>query len=1059
MNRFLLLLALALTATTLQAKQVKVDKAKSIALQFMQTSTMAKSNATNKSVGTELNLVYTATVDDAIATRAAATTSNLFYVFNQADNGGFVIVAADDAVSPILAYSHENSFQADNIPCNVKAVLDTYRDAITAAIESGVDASAEWNNVATRASESTEGSYLVTSKWGQGYPYNAKTPVIAEEHCVTGCVATAMAQIMYYWKYPKAGTGSHEYYWNGGGKMLSADFTEPFDWANMRDTYDYNTAYTQDEVDAISHLLSQCGISVDMDYYDQSGASTTTMRNSLCNYFGYSSAQACSYSLTNVGQTEWIRIIKEEIDNGRPIVYSSNGHAYICDGYNSSDYLHVNFGWSGGSDGFYQFMGTNAYLNRTYQNMECGLIPSDKSPYSDDYVNTYSFKCSSDESTVASGTQLTFYVNLKHSETVSIDAVTVVKVDGNNNILEDMGITNYTSISDQSYYASCSVSNLYNDQEDNAEYTFMPAYKVDGKWIVATDATPIVKNVKQMSSCSATNMYISFYSNRKTMLVGDVNRQYVIIKPSGDNFKGTIEVTVNNEAGKTVYKQTSNVVLLSGSWTPLPVDYRFMEAGTYTFNVVAYNSAGTKIKTAALELTVYEETYLTYFGYDTSKYDKVAELYPNAMVFSPNTTVHLKASFHNPTSQSVTKTYAISSQAKYYNDVTASSVLAEKTITIPANGDASAYIDVVVGSDDTSSYNYFVLAEKSDDSSYSSPSTDKTATSTPKNYIRYTVGTPQMIFSKAPTVSGEDALTLHVNTEAWMTFYLQVQDAGLSQTAGYSLIARLYDGDKQVGEYKGTLDGISDYQFSWPIGGFNVSPGTYTLKFALDQMGTEYEIKDTSGSVAAYSVKIKNPDLLPEQTRILNGSEDYRFSKNNTTLQKGETTKLKFALTNPHSTKFVGTIKVAETSQVTPCLESEEKQITIDGNGSENVYGELSVTVPTNYRYSGITYKLFAKSQYDDEYRAISNASFYATISNASGIDNTTIGNGASYTDGVITTDGNIDDARVFDTAGRNVAGYTVKGNTLDLRTLPKGVYVVKIDTENGAPIKVKVVR
>lgn len=1056
----LLLFVLTLTATSLQAKQVNVDKAKDIALQFMQTGTMAKANASNKAGGSALNLVYTATADNRITTRAASSPNNLFYVFNQSDNGGFVIVAADDAVSPILAYSHENSFDADNMPCNVKAILNTYRDAITEAIANGTDASNEWTSMAKAAEASTDGDYLVKSKWGQGYPYNAQTPILADEHCVTGCVATAMAQIMYYWKSPSQGIGSHEYYWAGGNKMLSADFSEAIDWANIHDAYDNDSAYTQKEIDAISHLLLQCGVSVDMDYYDQSSASTTTMRNALCKFFGYSKPMACNYSLSDVGETEWMRIIKEEIDNGRPIVYSSNGHAFICDGYNSSDYLHVNFGWGGYSDGFYQHMGTNAYLNRSYQEMECGLSPSDKSSYTNDYVKTSSFTCSSKNVKEESGTQLSFYITLKHSEAVNIDDVSVVRVDKDNNILENLGTTDYAVLSEEEYYARSVASNIFNFNEDDVEYIFMPAYKVAGEWKVATDATPIVKSVAQMKSCSATDLGINFYYFKDRMKVGEINRQYVIFKPYDDNFKGTIEITVNNEAGKTVYTQTSNVVLPQSTWTPLPVDYVFLETGTYTFNVVAYDASGTKIKTTSLDLVVYDEIYLTEFGYDLSKYDKVAELYPNSMVFAPNATVHLKANIHNPLDESTTKTYGVANQAEWYTTSdTKGLVQNEKTVTIPANGDVSVYFDVAANEVNSNSNPYFVLVEKLESGTWTSPGQDNTATNTPNSYIRYKVETPQMIFSKTPTVSGEDTLTLHANQDAWMTFYLQVQDAGLSQTVGYTLIARLYDGNNKVGEYKGTLDGIYDYQFLWLIGGFNVNPGKYTIKFALDQMGTEYEIKDASGNVAAYNVEVKNPDLLPGQSHILNGSENYIFSKNNSELQKGVATKLKFALTNPHSEKFIGTIKVKEYFEVTPCIESEEKPITIDGNNSENVYGEISVTVPTGYRYSGITYRLFAKSQYDDDYRAISSASFYATITNPSGIDNATIDNGMTITDGKITAGSNITGVSVYDVSGNLVNGYVVNANTIDLQSLPSGVYVVNIDIEGNEPIKVKVVK
>lgn len=352
MKKFLLLTTVIASCLSLQAKQVDTNKAKSIALQFMESG-----STTRSARSADLNLVYTATSNDASpATRSQANGNNLFYVFNQSDDKGFVIVAADDAVSPILAYSRENSFKADNMPCNVKVILDGYRSAIAEAIANGNDASSEWSDVGTRAEDTANEEYLLKTKWDQGWPFNAQTPKLAGEHCATGCVATAMAQIMYYWKYPQIDSEPHSYHWLGGDKTLSADMSKNFDWENMRNTYASNESFTEAEVQAVSHLMLQCGIYADMNYFNASSATKCNAEAALSYYLGYSKKSISNLSLDQTGQTKWMRIVKGEIDSKRPVLYTNYGHAFVCDGYDSSDRLHLNLGWGGSSDGFYKFM-------------------------------------------------------------------------------------------------------------------------------------------------------------------------------------------------------------------------------------------------------------------------------------------------------------------------------------------------------------------------------------------------------------------------------------------------------------------------------------------------------------------------------------------------------------------------------------------------------------------------------------------------------------------------------------------------------------------------------
>ena len=187
-----------------------------------------------------------------------------FYVFG--GENCFVIVSADDCVKPILGYSDENPFGTDAMPENAYGWLKGYDEQIQFAIDNQIKASSDvqikWQNlkagIVSQEKSTNSISPLLQTKWNQGSPFNALCP----SGTVTGCVATAMAQVMKYWNYPSHGVGSHSYSWNG--RTLSADFgNTSYDWDNMKGTY---SSYTNDEKLAVATLMYHCGVSVDMNY-------------------------------------------------------------------------------------------------------------------------------------------------------------------------------------------------------------------------------------------------------------------------------------------------------------------------------------------------------------------------------------------------------------------------------------------------------------------------------------------------------------------------------------------------------------------------------------------------------------------------------------------------------------------------------------------------------------------------------------------------------------------------------------------------------------------------
>lgn len=1070
------LTVLFLATITANAKQVDADKAKNVALQFMQTSNSAKGNTSRSLSAANLELVYTATADaKATATRAKAATNNLFYVFNQQDGKGFVIVAADDAVSPILAYSRENKFCADDMPCNVKAVLDSYREAITAAIDSGADASAEWNNAATAAKASTDGSNLVKTQWDQSYPYNNQAPVLGEEHCLTGCVATAMAQVMNYWQYPQRGTGSNSYYWDGGDQILSTDFSQDFDWSNMLDSYPYDSTFTQAEQDAVAYLMAQCGRSINMAYYRGSGASVSTMRNALIDNFGYSEDYIRSLTLGNTTQAEWLSTIKAEIDAGRPVVYSSSSHAFICDGYDSSNKLHVNFGWSGNSDGYYALMGgDNIYLSASYQNIVYGIIPATKAtslPQTTLEITTNGFKSYNTSSTVAAGTAIRYDVDLvSNTSDCDIDELGVVAVDASGNISSLLGHISFPNSYNYSggihFSTSLLAINIDNASNETIILKTMPAYKMDGTWHVQADATPIELNVSPRTTTDKASL-VNVYTGNIEIQAGLRTTIYPSVYIKDGFFSGKIVETITNSAGEIIKSDTYEAALSPGTSSLFYHTFLIDEPDTYTLTINAIDDDGTEMASYGATKTIVasrypSEPYLTSFSIDTSDYGIMEQNDPNYLPFKSGENITVKGSYANMTGSSVTKTIVLT------RDDSASDpdIVASQEITIPAGG-STDFTFTATAKGDAPTRSYFYLKEPTKMSNgtyrYYYPTFDLTDSSRPNAYVGYQVETPNMVFTKAPrNYYYEEGLTLHANQDEWIYCFFDNNKLGVSYSTGYRLMSYLYNGSTLVGENTQVIGSVENGYFQLPIKGFDVEPGSYTLKFKFTQRGVnEYDVVDTDGSPVTYTVEVLSPDLLPEQSCILNGNENYSFINNENTLYRGETAKLKYALTNPHSETFRGTIMVKENVSTivgTP-VTSEEKAITIEGNNSENAYGEINVSVPADYRYSSLSYRLYAKSQYDDDYRAISNAYLSVDIKTPSNIDAITANDKISIGDGMIIVDESIANASVCDLSGRAASGYAVSGNAIDLRQLPSGVYIVKIETESKAVVKAKVVK
>lgn len=323
------------------ATSVSLDKAKEVANNFY-------NHYSNKS---------NVKVSDVVTYQKEGLTT--FYVFIY-DQNGYVIISADDAVTPVLGYSVNENFDKNNIPVNTKKWFESYSSQIKYIVDNNLSnriTAKEWSKIQNNVFEKSNLAVtpLCTTTWDQGCYYNAMCPADAGAmwtcgRVYTGCVATAMAQIMKFWNYPTNGVGTFTYTDPTYGAQTVDFGNTTYNWGSMPNNVTSSNT-------AVATLMYHCGVSVKMTYGTSgSGAYSWDVPNALISYFNYSPTAEIKF-LADFTSQNWITMLKTELDAGRPVYYSgtdgSAGHAFVCDGYDNTNKFHFNWGWSGSSNGYY----------------------------------------------------------------------------------------------------------------------------------------------------------------------------------------------------------------------------------------------------------------------------------------------------------------------------------------------------------------------------------------------------------------------------------------------------------------------------------------------------------------------------------------------------------------------------------------------------------------------------------------------------------------------------------------------------------------------------------
>lgn len=358
MIRKLLLLFIA-TVTTQFIFSEPIDREKAILLakEFYQKQEVGKIRSNNNP---ELSLAY-ACKDMQLRGQGEKA---YYYIFNKVDEEGFIIISGDDKAKTVLGYSDSGNYDSENVPDNFQYLLDYYKEAMSEIMEKK-----DSKRLIDIRSDNLVPEFdpyinplLANIAWNQSSPYNYFCPMDGRSRSVTGCVATAMAQIMRYHKWPERGQGSKTYWVGSLGIELTVDFSQSiYDWENMREIY--GSSYSDAERDAVARLMYDCGVSIEMGYASNaSGAYSEDVPYALINYFGYDKNVQIHYRQYYTNEV-WTKMIKSELNQGRPIYISGQsanvGHAFVCDGYDTNDLFHINWGWGGISNGYFEIATLN----------------------------------------------------------------------------------------------------------------------------------------------------------------------------------------------------------------------------------------------------------------------------------------------------------------------------------------------------------------------------------------------------------------------------------------------------------------------------------------------------------------------------------------------------------------------------------------------------------------------------------------------------------------------------------------------------------------------------
>ncbi|MBO6188427.1 MAG: C10 family peptidase [Prevotella sp.] len=610
-----LLLVLTLTMTIVAvAADITPDAARQQATQFVIEQFMSGKAFRRSSAQPQLTM---------------ATRQSGLYVFNVDNGNGYVIVADDDRAETILGYSNSGSFDPQRIPSNMRAWLQGYADEIAWLKEhEGRTAPI----MATKRSIKQAIAPLVKTLWNQTAPYNNMCPYYKVnndgylefsetggdgwKHCATGCVATAMAQVMKYHEWPQEATKSiPSYKWDNADTGLSILNPTTFDWSNMADVY--NSGNTDAQNAAVAELMKYCGYSVKMNYGPESGSNTDKVADALKSFYDYNSTTTF-VRRTHYSYNKWIDLLYNELLQGRPVVYggasSGGGHEFVCDGYQGEDYFHINWGWGGTSDDYFKLSALNPYKQGVGgsssqdgfhygQDAVVGIQPSTKTgtvlDVSKNEANLTLNSFTLSATTIALGESVEATINVTNNSSDEYDgdiivyAVNYGELAGKTFLIPAGETKEFVITVTPGKKGTYTLSPIYGDFSDYIQpYTAiaLTVTEASGSTNPTTDDITLGRSLSIENSEVTSGKYYNVYgkSFKGILTVSNPDADY--------DFYGTYQHTLfkNRNYGSPVLSISQRIRVPANGSITIPVEYSGMEYGSeYELDVVYIRNGAT----------------------------------------------------------------------------------------------------------------------------------------------------------------------------------------------------------------------------------------------------------------------------------------------------------------------------------------------------------------------------------------------------------------------------------------------------------------------------------
>ncbi len=524
-------------------------------------------NKANSDLSNQIHLVSKSVdISHNLLNQSISQTDYHYYIFNNSGRG-FVIISGDDATYPILAYSDESIFDESNISPATESWLNLYRIQIEFIRDNNIQSNefikSEWENISKKELNRNKIQKgiepLIRTKWNQRPFVNDLCPydTAVKARAITGCVANAMAQVMKYWHYPATGSGIHSYTHYKYGKLTANFGATTYEWEKMPNI-------VSDTNIAVATLMFHCGVAVDMNYgTSASGASSNAVPLAFINFFNYDKNLEI-INKNNYDEAVWISILKNELDNARPICYTgvgTGGHEFVCDGYNEDDFFHFNWGWGGASDGYFRINELNPG-NMSFSGFQQAVVgmmpPADKLEPS--LILSKDVKASN--SKVKYATSFTITTNLRNNRDVDFLGEYVATIfDNNGDFVDYFGIiTNADTLFG------------YKNFIDDLTFTYSGSMKLlPGKYKVYINYRKKGGTWKQLRpsiSDTITKGYtdIEIYNNNPLRLFSnlnlsvknlicqdnDININFNIVNFGSTTFKGFIGVALYDTTNKLI---------------------------------------------------------------------------------------------------------------------------------------------------------------------------------------------------------------------------------------------------------------------------------------------------------------------------------------------------------------------------------------------------------------------------------------------------------------------------------------------------------------------------